>query len=91
MEPRARSLPWGDASIFLRLERLAIATEPALVRRGGGACQLTALGKRLLAGEADWVRESGGIDRWLGGVHLQGTTVAWRWDDRLGKLVETPA
>lgn len=83
--------PWGDASVFLRLESLATATEPALSRRPGGACRLTALGGRLLAGEADWVRESGGIDRWLGGVHLQSTAVRWRWDERLGKLAETAA
>jgi hypothetical protein len=27
-----------------------------------------------------------GIDRWLGGVHLQGGEAAWRWDADAGRL-----
>jgi hypothetical protein len=33
-----------------------------------------------LAGQADWIRDCGGIDLWLGGVHLHGADAAWRWD-----------
>jgi len=29
-----------------------------------------------------------GIDRWLGGVHMQGRGRAWRWSARAGHLVE---
>jgi hypothetical protein len=29
-----------------------------------------------------------GIDRWLGGVHVQGHGRAWRWSARSGHLVE---
>jgi hypothetical protein len=42
-------------------------------------------GKRLLAGDDDWVRSSGGFDRWIGGVHLAGHDVRWRWNE--GRLV----
>jgi hypothetical protein len=40
---------------------------------------LTAAGQAVLAGEADAVHLNG-IDRWLGGVHLQGKEAAWRWN-----------
>jgi len=78
--------PWGDASVFLRLETLATAVAPALAR-GPQGYEPTPLGERLLAGNADWVRESGGIDRWLGGVHLQGTAVRWRWNADVAALI----
>jgi hypothetical protein len=81
--------PWGDASVFLRLDGLVHALVPALARSTTGY-ELTPLGRRLLAGTADWVRESAGVDRWLGGVHLQGTAVRWRWDGARGALVAAP-
>jgi hypothetical protein len=34
----------------------------------------------VLRGEADHVALSG-IDRWVGGVHLQGPDAPWRWDE----------
>jgi hypothetical protein len=40
--------------------------------------QRTAAGTDVLVGRADHVALNG-IDRWLGGVHLHGTTAAWRW------------
>ncbi|HEX4949852.1 MAG TPA: DUF1835 domain-containing protein [Blastocatellia bacterium] len=40
---------------------------------------LTDAGQAVLAGEADNIQLNG-IDRWLGGVHLQGDDAAWRWD-----------
>jgi hypothetical protein len=46
----------------------------------------TALGTRLLNGEADYVRLCG-IDRWIGGVHLQGHAVPWRFDRTARRLV----
>ena len=27
------------------------------------------------------------LDRWIGGVHLLGHRVRWRWDERLQKIV----
>jgi hypothetical protein len=34
----------------------------------------------VLAGKRDRIVECG-VDRWLGGVHLQSAGELWRWDD----------
>jgi len=52
--------------------------------------QLTEIGQKILSGQADNVRLYG-IDRWLGGVHLQGSHAAWRWDDRRGVVIALSA
>jgi hypothetical protein len=52
--------------------------------------QLTEIGGKILAGQADAVRLFG-IDRWLGGVHLRGAHAAWRWDDRRGAIIPLSA
>lgn len=41
--------------------------------------RMTDAGRRVLAGKADAVRMNG-IDRWIGGVHLHGREVPWRWN-----------
>jgi hypothetical protein len=52
----------------------------------GSAVRLTDAGERVLAGRDDHVRLNG-IDRWIGGVHLHGRHVPWRWDDGAEALV----
>ena len=47
---------------------------------------ITEDGGRVLAGQADHLALNG-IDRWLGGVHLQGRTAPWRWNDATRSLV----
>jgi hypothetical protein len=42
---------------------------------------LTADGDRVMRGELDRVAFCG-IDRWLGGVHLEGHGPVWRWDEQ---------
>ena len=64
-------------------------TSPPLVtiapgaRVGGaplhGTVSLTDAGREVLAGRLD--RVACGLDRWLGGVHLQNGIAIWRWDD----------
>ena len=49
---------------------------------------VTTSGREVLEGRDDWIRIRG-IDRWLGGVHLQGPEAAWRWDGEAGRLVRT--
>ena len=44
-----------------------------------GSAAITEAGRAVLAGREDRVALLG-IDRRLGGVHLQGTSVPWRWD-----------
>jgi hypothetical protein len=51
--------------------------------------QLTGTGARVLAGQADQIALNG-IDRWIGGVHLQGHHVPWRWDDGTETIVHIP-
>jgi hypothetical protein len=74
--------PWGDASVFLRLDGLAAGPNPALDRLGEDEFAINEQGGRLLGAEEDWVGASGGIDRWIGGVHLTGSDAAWRWDEQ---------
>jgi hypothetical protein len=64
----------GDWSAFARLEELAAGESPLVVLTPIG---LTQIGELVLAREADRV-ELRGIQRWLGGVHLEGRAV-WRW------------
>ena len=77
----------GDTTYFGRLDRMAQGQHPLLRLDPPGrpvelttGVHLTGAGARVLAGEADQVALNG-IDRWIGGVHLQGHHVPWRWDD----------
>jgi hypothetical protein len=51
-----------------------------------GTVELTGVGRSVLAGESDRVATCG-IDRWLGGVHLQHRGPLWRWDDSGRRMV----
>jgi len=46
---------------------------------------VTDVGRDVLAARADHA-ELNGIDRWLGGVHLEGRRPAWRWDPVAGEV-----
>jgi hypothetical protein len=46
---------------------------------------LTDIGRAVLAGRQDRIATCG-IDRWLGGVHLQGDADLWRWDDERHRI-----
>jgi hypothetical protein len=82
---RAEERPFmGDSVFWQRIDCLAGGPVPLLVENGG--LTLTAAGREVLAGRADHIHLNG-IDRWLGGVHLTGPEVTWRWDRRLGRLV----
>ncbi|TMR37226.1 hypothetical protein ETD85_08695 [Nonomuraea zeae] len=77
----------GDSWCFAAMDRLARAPHPLLDVHPAGTpverdslLRLTATGARVLAGEADHV-ELNGVDRWIGGVHLTGRDVRWRWDE----------
>lgn len=79
----------GDTWAFAALERLVPLVEVAErpVSRLTPV-RLTGAGARVLAGEADHVA-SNGVDRWIGGVHLSGRRVGWRWDE--GREAVVPA
>src|SRR5262245_6011751 len=44
-----------------------------------GTVSVTEAGRQVLSGHRD--RVACGLDRWLGGVHLQSGADVWRWDD----------
>lgn len=57
----------------------------ALIEDEGEALVPTALGRRVIAGDADWLDEHP-IDRWVGGVHLVANRVT-RWDEDAGRFL----
>jgi hypothetical protein len=88
MESRKQEdVPWGDSSVYLRLAWLTTGPNPALVESPKNEFSITDAGQQLLDGKADWIKLQGGIDRWLGGVHLTGEQAQWRWDHDKKMLV----
>lgn len=83
-----------DASLADHVAALC-GTSPALLDRHSApagnagwmhdAVAATPTGRDVLAQTADRIVACG-IDRWLGGVHLQGRTHIWRWDDERGRV-----
>lgn len=80
----------GDYWAWVALHRLGageyplvtapIAPEPELTTEfASQTYEVTDVGRDVLAARADH-SELNGIDRWLGGVHLEGYRPAWRWD-----------
>jgi hypothetical protein len=94
----------GDATVWSTLSYLTNASAALLEWSGGSfalpapgkpqeaflrqTVHLTDLGREVVAGRVDWIAVNG-IDRWLGGVHLEGKSVPWRWEERRGKLIAT--
>ena len=56
-----------------------LGADGALIEKEDGALVTTALGRRVLAGDADWL-EAHAINRWIGGVHLNPRRLT-RWDE----------
>ncbi len=84
----------GDSSLWLYVKRLCEGAAPLLKTDSDEAFEipeepdknflsqilhLTEAGKSVMAGHADNI-ELNGIERWLGGVHLQGPEAEWRWN-----------
>jgi hypothetical protein len=75
----------GDTTWLSYVERLAGGAEPLLAYEGDAGdgmqrrARITDAGREVVWGRADalWMN---GIDRWIGGVHLSGREVPWRWD-----------
>jgi len=78
---KQEDVPWGDASVYLRLAWLAGGPNPALMEAPKNEFAITDAGRQLLETTADWIKLRGGVDRWLGGVHLNGQQPQWRWDN----------
>lgn len=100
IQRREESAWLGDSMFWPYLEQMAIGTDALLKIEGAGPwvnkptepstrfIYLTEQGRRVLHGEEDWVGLKG-LDRWLGGVHLQGQRVMWRWDSSQQALIRS--
>jgi hypothetical protein len=87
----------GDATWVTYVERLVHGAEPLLAYEDDAdaaaapmrrVARITDAGREVLDGHTDalWIN---GIDRWIGGVHLQGREVRWRWDTEEECIVES--
>ena len=89
MQEGERAYYITDASLAEMAERLSVSSPPLMTLDLGnathqhglhGTIALTESGRAVLAGQLDRIATCG-IDRWYGGVHLQGKNGIWRWDD----------
>lgn len=85
----------GDLWCFDRIERMLHAPTPLLAADAGDgrvgrstSLALTRAGRRVLHGQDDHVLLNG-VDRWIGGVHLQGRDVPWRWHDSTESIIRS--
>jgi hypothetical protein len=84
----------GDDQLYRIVADLSEVRHPLVqisdtVENRLGNVTITETGRKVLEGQADHIGLNG-IDRWLGGVHLQGDKPAWRWDSGSGRIVGTP-
>jgi hypothetical protein len=86
-----------DLSFLAHLRELSGLTPPLLsvrtdslatARIPSGTLTITDTGRAALDGRVDRVRAYG-IDRWLGGTHLQANTTMWRWDEHHERMVRS--
>ncbi len=95
----------GDSSAASYIERLSRGATPLVVYPSGervyaprtesqarefraAELVLTNVGREVRAGKKDWIKLSG-TDRWLGGVHLDGSKARWRWDGESRRVIDT--
>jgi len=87
-----------DTSLAGLAEELSRTSPPLLTLALGsagndeglrGTVMLTDTGRAVLARQLDKVAACG-IDRWLGGVHLQSGGTLWRWDDTRRSVTNRP-
>lgn len=91
----------GDWSFASIVDALAVGDTPLLAYEDGAPAPgdpertmerraaISDAGREVLAGRADAVWMNG-TDRWIGGVHLSGRDIRWRWNDDLDRIVEWP-
>jgi hypothetical protein len=92
-QAREDAIYLGD-SVFVRLLSAVAQGRSAVVRVDGdlqgwpwsSMVEMTDAGRAVLDGQADRIKTLG-IERWLGGVHLKGHSVPWRWDTEAQRIV----
>ncbi len=76
-----RRIFMGDTTFFRYIGVLSSARHPLLDEN----LRVTRVGADVLEGRKDAVRING-INRWLGGVHLHGQEVDWRWNEESHRI-----
>ena len=80
----------GDTWLYDRITVMSSGAAPLLDAvapvTAHTAVRLTDAGRRVLDGQEDYVSLNG-VERWIGGVHLSGRDVAWRWDEGAESIV----
>jgi hypothetical protein len=86
----------GDSMFFAMLRRLAAAPSPPIVIARGSpesphrdVVTLSPTGRRLVAGELDWLATRP-LERWVGGVRVSTGMPDWRWDPMAAAPVLAP-
>src|SRR5688572_23372432 len=85
----------GDSSFYRNIAGLAGVRHPLVqiteeAENRLGDVTITETGLKVLESKADHI-DLNGIDVWLGGIHLNGATAAWRWDRTTERLVSHPS
>lgn len=75
----------GDSTCYAHIDDLCAEPAPLLSTLETGF-EPTVLGRRVLAGDADWL-EHQPVDRWIGGSHLTRENF-WRWDEASERMVQ---
>lgn len=78
----------GDSACYAHIDDLCADPAPLLSALDTGY-ELTVLGRRVLAGDADWL-EHQPLDRWIGGTHLTAEN-PWRWDEATERILQGDA
>jgi len=75
----------GDTACYRVIAEMSAQPAPLLAELDNGY-DVTVLGRRVLAGDADWLDQQP-LDRWIGGVHLTSER-HWRWDEAARRFVK---
>ncbi len=75
----------GDSACYAHIDDLCAEPAPLLSTLESGY-EPTLLGRRVLAGDTDWLTHQP-VDRWIGGVHLT-SDQDWRWNEASERMVQ---
>lgn len=87
-QAREESAFLGDATCFRKIAELSADPSPLVARLEQGL-ELTVLGRRVTACDADWL-DTQPLDRWIGGMNLT-TAHHWRWNEEARAFIERAA
>lgn len=85
----ADALCWRIMARLVRARTPLLEADPANAQIDARTrLRVTPAGHQVLRGATDHVAQSG-VDRWIGGVHLTGDDVRWRWDEGTESIADS--